>query len=840
VRTLNAAGEFTTPNELSKVPEGAAQRAANVVVDSPGEYTTHRGLEALPDGAPAIDAFTYYAGTIVAHGVDNEMYRLVSGVWQQIPNGPYVPPEGERMDFEEAQGSLFFTTSEGVYRMDTLSADPVTAGVVPGIAATGALTGSAGFLGDGEVTAYRHIWAVNDANGRRLIQGAPSSRLLIANVSGGSRNVDLSIPIPEGLPPEAFIQVYRADSAPSTTTPTDEMFQIYEREPTPTELAAGVVTFTDVTPDTVKGFAAYFSANSGGGLVSSRFEPPVSRFLFQYAESMFYGAVTGQQVLVLSILGVGAPSGLDVGQIIYLQRGNEFEAYLAGASEAFPDQFKVFSGGTPAQNLAQTVDSLIRAINSRSGGIVYAYATDTDGTRPGEFTMYSRSLNGGQFSVFTNGNGQAFVPALPSRLAGVVVMRSGGVVTVTTSQPHGLRVGQQVNHTTTDPLPVDPAYPTGVKVVTSLPTATTFTYAEAGADGIGARDTYIFETVSDAVTSNSNTGSNCFAFSPANEPDSVTLGGYDTVGRYDADLLWGVALDNVAYLGSEDGLYRLSGTPGGGLTKRTWDSTVRFLGRRNVVTIGGQVYALTTQGLMAWGENSKPQPVSVPIEQELRELVMAMPDTIAEYGFMLHDDANRRLYICLPESIDATSATRMHVFHYLTGAWTRVDSTFPGMEDGVTAGLVPIADGRLHLAPAVPGEGLLRSRNTGTDADYQGPEGEAIPARVTYLPATAGDPHRFKQWTWTRIFTKAPTTSIGYCHATDWWPQEECFSMPQLVGTEVEPVTEPVRGLAFRTLIGGNHQRARQLTFSVTHAVAGEPLHLLGWEVKARPYGSGQ
>jgi hypothetical protein len=140
----------------------------------------------------------------------------------------------------------------------------------------------------------------------------------------------------------------------------------------------------------------------------------------------------------------------------------------------------------------------------------------------------------------------------------------------------------------------------------------------------------------------------------------------------------------------------------------------------------------------------------------------------------------------------------------------------------------------------------LATRLTGTNADYQGPEGQAVPAWVRYLPWTAGEAERFKQWTWVRIFTQAPTTAIEVCYATELVPAEECQSLPSMdpERTTPVPVEDPIRGLAWKTMVGADpgrsYQRSRSLQLSVGHNTAEEPLILLGAEVRHRAYGSGQ
>lgn len=841
VRVLSAAGEFPSMNELT-APQGSALRAVNVVVDVPDEYTTHRGLERSANAGREWTSFGYYQGSIIAHSeVESVLAHLTGGVWTEYA-GTWNAPPGERMSFQEANGALFFTTSNGVYRLDGPTATPTLSGLPQGLPGTGSLTGASGFLTEGYTVAYRHSWALNveASEVERLVEGAPSPRLLVNNptATAASRDVAVSWPIPEDLPTGAYNRTYRSDAVIETISPTDEVRQVYERAPTADELAAGVFTFTDNTPDAVKGAAAYYAANSGEGLAQSNYRPTLVHGLTQFNGSVFGITVDGIQRLVLTLLGADA---LGIGNGISFTRGVVTETYAAAAAESFPGQFQLFTSGTPAQNTASTVDSLVRAINSRSGGVLRAFALDTDGTQPGRFLIEARDVEQTEIGVEVFGGARAWTPAPRSEFGGLA-SRAGATVTINTGFNHGLIVGQEINvFASSDPT----GFPTGLKTVASV-AATTFTYTEAGLAGSASVN---IETTDREVATDSGTALNAYMWTKQEEPDHWPLANLGTIGNGTDVLWWGQPLDRFLFLGSDSGLYRLHGNATEGFSlmdNGVWDSTTSFLGRRNVAALDGQAYAIAREGLVTWTEGEKPASADIPIQEEIRALVTAIPEAVAEYGFLFGDDTNHRLYVCLPQTAEDTTATVCHIYSTRTGAWTRLDSTFPGFESGFQIGMAPKeAAGKAYFlyGPDLADQGyVLSTRNTFTDADYQGPDEEGIPAKVTYLPLLAGEPGRFKQWTWTRVFTKAPTTKLTVCFSSEWLPAEECQLLPDIDPkyTGYEPVQDPVRGIAWRTIVDKFRQRAKGLTVSVGHNIPGEPLHLLGLEVKHRAYGGGQ
>jgi hypothetical protein len=99
-------------------------------------------------------------------------------------SGFYSPPTGHPMRFWEAGGSLFFTTSEGPFRLDSPTATPVLSGAPQGLEGKVAVTNSTGgWLNYGETTGYRYTWSKRTATSpERILEGAPSGRMLLTNL----------------------------------------------------------------------------------------------------------------------------------------------------------------------------------------------------------------------------------------------------------------------------------------------------------------------------------------------------------------------------------------------------------------------------------------------------------------------------------------------------------------------------------------------------------------------------------------------------------------------------------------------------------------------------------
>lgn len=189
---FGARGLWNSPSSLVAAPPGSAQVADEVVVDQPGEYTTRHGFERLPAGIPGdweVTAWTTYQGAIIAHAVNNTLYRYVSGTWTAFP-GTYLPPtpgaaaDGSpllgRVSFFETQQTLYFTTAAGVYRLESVTGTPQLAGVVQALPGIPSVYAAGQALSVNSATAYRYVWGRRGANGRVML-GAPSDRATITN-----------------------------------------------------------------------------------------------------------------------------------------------------------------------------------------------------------------------------------------------------------------------------------------------------------------------------------------------------------------------------------------------------------------------------------------------------------------------------------------------------------------------------------------------------------------------------------------------------------------------------------------------------------------------------------
>lgn len=919
---LNPAGLYTSPSALSSVPEGALLKADNVVLGRPGLLETRRGLERLAGAFPdagGVKSWVSFGGGIVGWG-GGVLASLdtTTGLWTAY-SGTYAVPSGaSRVQFAESANCLFFTTSTGVFRLDTLTSTPVPAGVPQaldgtvtivsnGAAATGTvtLTGSAGnptvtiggtavgpvaYAGSDAATAtataaainanatvaalvtatalsnvititsdswgtsgnsitltatrsaglatasgatltggvdasgqvlapstsaaYRYVWGTRDAH-NRLLLGAPSGRVIASNASGGTGDVSHVIPIPDGITTSFFLQVYRSASAALNDSPSDEMRQVLEVFPTDTDITNKSITVTDVDPIRA-GPTLYTSPNMGDGILAAKYVPPLCTAIAEWQGRLWCAETAQRQRLTLTLLSVDAASGgMDDGDgfLIGFDLLTSEEYRASTVENPLTGEFQRYTDGSPAQNIANTARSMVRVINASSPDFQATYASG-DADVQVKIIIEARDLSAPQFIVAGTYGGPYWAPAVPWYIATTQITRVGTTVTATALDDHSFTPGMKVTLLQF----YSPDFPTGTKTITSVPTPNTFTYEEAGAaTTVVANRTWRYE--SPEIRSDAEDAPNGFAYSPPGEPDAVPLPDYEVVGNADKRVLAILPLSNALFLLKEDGLYRVTGDSPETLVIEPWDSTVRFIAPDAVTVIDGQAFALADEGLVTWTESSRPRPASVPIESALRFLAETAPGVVRNTAFIAPYDSDRRLLLWMPASDASTSAEQAFVLNLLTNTWTRW--TVPA----VTA-LVNPEDGKLYVTP--PTGNTQRERKTGTSADYQGPDGEAISVDVQWVAENAGAPHMGKLWGIVEYFfaNAVPSAATAY------------FS------TEVVPATQSTPTYAnngsrpgvVEAVVTPNHARAAGLSIGFQHAVAQEKVELQGYGIRFRMY----
>jgi hypothetical protein len=184
---LRAKGLYTYPNLLSEAPQGSLVQAHNVVINKDGVIESRRGFKLYGDvmTSNAKQLLTYknrilrYFGNTLQFDDGNGTYTSFSGTYSEAQ-------DGLRIKGVEANGNLYFTTSDGIKKISasdssTLGSATVTnSGGVKALDTKLSLNSQSGFFSQESTIAYRIVWGIKDAN-NNLILGYPSERAVIVN-----------------------------------------------------------------------------------------------------------------------------------------------------------------------------------------------------------------------------------------------------------------------------------------------------------------------------------------------------------------------------------------------------------------------------------------------------------------------------------------------------------------------------------------------------------------------------------------------------------------------------------------------------------------------------------
>ena len=817
---LNALGLYLTDNPLA-APPGSLVTADNASIWRAGIVEARRGNrpEVVHTSGYA-DALAVFDGEVLAHTTDNKMVRRTSSVGVVEYSGTYTAPStGQRLRFMEAQGNLYAGTAEGVKRMTSTDVGWSTAGVPAALEATGSTTGASGFLANNSAVAYRFAWGTRDANGNLHI-GAPSGRLLVTNTSGGTRDVALTIPVPSGVSANTyFVQVYRTEArATANGDPGEEMAMVAEVF---TTAASGSLSYTDIS-SVPNGATAYFSP-SQGGILNAKDSPPVPRDMAQFKGYSLVAVESGVQRAQLTLLSVDATQGLQLTQGLRIEFSDaQVELYYANATEntgtpdALPGLFDLETAlGSAALNIEATARSLIRVINSRSYGRLYAEYASSANDPPGIINIRARNIDEDAYTIQSVGGATTpWSPSLQTRWAGNQ-SRAGSTVTVqdaSTNVPHGFAVGQTVY---IDALGL-PSFTTGNKVVASVPNAWTFTYTESGAAVGGVGFACVATTLVDPLTSDDGVAGDTWAYSAFEEPEAVPLANYFNVANGSVTLYRVVPQGDAVWFWTSGGLYRLSGTSEADFTLRPFDPTVRVIAPDSVVAMANRIWALTEEGVVSVSDSGV-ELVSKPVEKALLELRAAFiaAGKSAEYSAMVHAvgyETEKEYRLWLPTSTSDTYATQAFVYNYNTGTWTRHTTA-------ARAGIVSPTEDVQYLSAGAT-QRFVRERKARNLTDYADADGVGVPFSVTYAANVADNPGGAKQWTEASWLLESPL------------PSSMGVSLHTEVSSSPESGTLTTNGLPYvSTYVPTDKARSSVLYVGASHSTAGEKASLTGISV---------
>lgn len=414
---LDSKGLFTYPNQLSQVPPGALTVAQNVVVDRPGIVETRRGFEFYGTqlSSAAAKAFVYMSRLIYyCSGGELSYDSDGSGTFIDY-SGTYSPPSGSFVNSTQSNGNFYFTTNNGVYKLDALTSTPRRAGGPEGLDVTTSLSGAGTAVVTASQVAYSLVWGYLDENDN-LILGAPTEWNYVINGSGTTQDVDITTTIPDGVTTSYFVQIYRTPGTSSAAIVPGNTFQLAAQyTPTAGDLVNKYVTITDQTPDELLGAYLYTADGQPANLPNT--PPPLCIDVATFNAMTFYINFSTLQQSTFTLASAGAPLGIQIGDTFTItdSGGALTRTYTGAAANNFPlRQFEVDTGGTISENIDTTARNLVSAINQDPGNTLwYAYYQTGTNVLPGGVILKARNLET-DFFYLNSSRTTCWTPVIPT------------------------------------------------------------------------------------------------------------------------------------------------------------------------------------------------------------------------------------------------------------------------------------------------------------------------------------------------------------------------------------------------------------------------------------------
>lgn len=185
---MTPAGLQSSNNLISSVPDGGLLSCKNVVIPYLNVLESRRGQKfeayALPGGVWGENMYVF-GGTKLIDGSNQTLYRDTGAAYSALGSAISPPaPTVLRRKFAEMNNELYLTGNDGVYRMPDAATAPTRAGIgrVTGMSSNlqDAGSGYASWLAAGKAVSYRACVYREDSRGT-AIRGAVSGRTVVKN-----------------------------------------------------------------------------------------------------------------------------------------------------------------------------------------------------------------------------------------------------------------------------------------------------------------------------------------------------------------------------------------------------------------------------------------------------------------------------------------------------------------------------------------------------------------------------------------------------------------------------------------------------------------------------------
>jgi hypothetical protein len=213
------------------------------------------------------------------------------------------------------------------------------------------------------------------------------------------------------------IRLYRSESVtPSTSTPPEDAYQVYEALLSATNISNGYIAITDNTPEVLLGEPLYTSPGVEGE-AGSNDKPPRAVDVCTVGGSLMLGNLRYKHTLDMRLLATGGSAGIIDGTQITITDGTSPFTMTAETGTIAAGEFPLYISTSPAQDAERTAQALVDAINTyASNTIVDAFYISSATDPSGMIRLVKRDWGTTGFTVL-GGRGSAWNPVFSTDIA---------------------------------------------------------------------------------------------------------------------------------------------------------------------------------------------------------------------------------------------------------------------------------------------------------------------------------------------------------------------------------------------------------------------------------------
>jgi hypothetical protein len=215
-----------------------------------------------------------------------------------------------------------------------------------------------------------------------------------------TKSVNVRVPIPDGLTDAYFARIYRTELTPlASVAPLAEFFLLKELSFDSATILLDSFDYNDITPDSMlSSVPLYTNPNTGDGDVNGNERPPICTDVTVWDDRLWCISTTDKHRFYVRMLGVGSPEGV--------QNNDTFTVdgvtLTAKTAPVLGTDFRIFTDGSPTQNVERTARDLADTITNFTGGTLVAYYVAGESEDIGSMLIERREVSAASFTVFAS------------------------------------------------------------------------------------------------------------------------------------------------------------------------------------------------------------------------------------------------------------------------------------------------------------------------------------------------------------------------------------------------------------------------------------------------------